>query len=64
MYSFEGSNIQSFALPYLLTLIVFFPTSQTSYEDVYSENEWLGFLSLGAKVAGSFIVSAFNEEKV
>ena len=26
-----------------------FLTSQTSYEDVSLENEWLGFLSLGAK---------------
>ena len=44
--------MQSFALPYLLNLIVFFITSQTSSEDVSSENRWLGFLSLGAKVAG------------
>ena len=26
--------------------------NQTSSEDVYSKNEWLGFLSLGVKEAG------------
>ena len=44
---FEGSKIQSFALPYLLVLIVYihlvFLTSQTSFEEVSSENEWLDF---------------------
>ena len=52
LYSFEGSKIQSFcsALPTHFDCI--FLTSQTSSEDVSSENEWLGFLSLGAKVAG------------
>ena len=50
LYSLEGSKIQSFALPYLLILIVFFLTSQTSSKDVSSENEWLDFLSLGVKV--------------
>ena len=54
LYSFEGSKIQSFVLPYLLNLIVlylFFLTSQTSSDDVSSENGWLGFYFLGAKVA-------------
>ena len=63
---------RAFALPYLLILIVFFLTSQTSSEDVSSENEWLEFLSPGAKEAryvpnakiGNFVISAFNEEKV
>ena len=75
MYSFENEvKYKAFALPDLLVLIVFiFLTRQTSSEDVSSENEWLGFLSLrelrklnkvpNAKI-GSFVVSAFNEEKV
>ena len=40
-------KFKAFALPYLLVLIVYiyliFLTSQTSYEEVSSENEWLGF---------------------
>ena len=57
MYSFgKEVKYKAFAMLYLLNLIVYiyliFLTSQTSFEDVSSENEWLGFLSLGAKEAG------------
>ena len=54
LYSFENEvKYRAFALPYLIVLIVFiFLTSQTRSEDVSLENEWLDFLSLGAKVAG------------
>ena len=73
MYSLEESNTQSFcsALPTRFDCIFF--TSQTSSEDVSSKNEWLGFFCLlelrklgkvpNAKIR-SFVVSAFNEEKV
>ena len=48
LYSFwEEVKLRVFALPYLLVLIVYihliFLTSQTSFEEVSSENEWLDF---------------------
>ena len=48
LYSFwKEVKLRVFALPYLLVLIVFihpiFLTSQTSFEEVSSENEWLDF---------------------
>ena len=48
--TFLVRNIQSFALPYLLILIVFF-SNQTTSEDVFSEDEWLVFVFLGLKEA-------------
>ena len=72
MYSFEGSNTQSFALPYLLILIVFFllakqalrmyPQRMSGYAFCLLELRKLGKVP-NAKI-GSFVVSAFNEEKV
>ena len=52
LYSFEESNTQSFCFPLPTHFDCIFLTSQTSSEDVSSENEWLGFSSLGVKEAG------------
>ena len=56
VYFLKEVQYKAFTLLYLLNLIVLylyiFLTSQTSSEDDSSENEWLGFLSLGAKEAG------------
>ena len=73
MYSFQRKKNTEFCSALPSHFLLYFLTSQTSSEDVSSENEWLGFLSLrelrklnkvpNAKI-GSFVVLVFNEEKV
>ena len=72
LYSFEGSNTQSFALPYPLTLIVSFLLAKQALRMFSQRMSGQTFFLLelrkmgkvpNAKI-GSFVVSTFNEEKV
>ena len=51
LYSFEGSKNTKLCSALPTHFDCNFLTSETRSEEVSSENEWLNFLSLGAKLA-------------